>query len=89
MAVDTDPRPFDDAGQIVKRFREGGYDDIAVVAPLSVIAVMCEMGVKPLWAQGTKESDPSKIEYRGAREQGFRFVCFKRISRVELVLEAV
>lgn len=85
--VEQDPRPFDDARQIAKRFREGGYDDIVIVAPLSVIAVLCTEGIKPLWSEAVEENDPSKIEFRGARGQGFRFVRFRRIKRVALEFE--
>lgn len=84
VAVEQEARPFDDARQIVRRFREGGYDDMVIVAPLSVIAVVCNEGIRPLWSEAAEENDPRRIEFRGARGQGFRFVRFKRIKRVAL-----
>lgn len=85
--VEQEARPFDDACQVAKRYREGNYDDMVIVAPLSVIAVLCNEGIKMLWSEATEENDPSKIEFRGARGQGFRFVRFRRIKRVALEFE--
>ena len=90
--VVADPRPFDDAREIARRFKSGGYDDIVVVAPLSVIAVLCEeaqkLGIrKPLYSQAAEENDPKKIEFRGARGQGFRFLRFRRVVELRLVFE--
>ncbi|OGH73882.1 MAG: hypothetical protein A3C90_04635 [Candidatus Magasanikbacteria bacterium RIFCSPHIGHO2_02_FULL_51_14] len=87
VEVEQEPRPFDDARQIVRRFRQGGYDEMVIVAPLSVIAVVCTEGVKPLWSEAGEENDPAKIEFRGARGQGYRFVRFRRIMRVALEFE--
>ena len=85
--VEQEARPFDDARQVAKRYREGNYDDMVIVAPLSVIAVLCNEGFKMLWSEATEENDSSKIEFRGARGQGFRFVRFRRIKRVALEFE--
>ena len=85
--VDQESKPFDDARQIVKRFREGKYDEMVIVAPLSVIAVICTEGINPLYSEAIEENDPAKIEFRGARGQGFRFVRFRRIKRVALEFE--
>ena len=89
VVVEQDPRPFDSAEQIVKRYKVGNYQDIVVVAPLSVLAKMCELGLKPLWADAAEETNERRIEYRGARGKGFRFIGFKRVSRIELVFEEV
>lgn len=87
VLIEQESRPFNDARDIAKRFREGKYDDMVVVAPLSVIAVLCGEGIKPLWSESIEENDPSKIDFRGARNQGFRFDRFRRISRVALEFE--
>ena len=87
MVVEQESRPFDDARQIAKRYREGGYNDMVIVAPLSVIQVLCNEGIRMLWSEAVEENDPSKIEFRGARGQGFRFVRFRRIKRVALEFE--
>ena len=85
--VDQEARPFDDARQIAKRFRRGGYDDMVIVAPLSVIAVLCRESIPMLWSEAVEENDPSKIEFRGARRQGFRFLRFRRIKRIAIEFE--
>ncbi len=85
--IEQETRPFDDARQIVYRYRKGGYDDMVVVAPLSVIAVLCKEGIKPLQPEVAEENDPAKIEFYGARGQGFRFVRFRRIKELKLEYE--
>ncbi|MSR85601.1 hypothetical protein EXS71_04180 [Candidatus Uhrbacteria bacterium] len=85
VEVVSDPRPFDDAREIACRFKSGGYDDMVVVAPLSVIAVLCQEGMKPLYSEAIEENDLSKIEFRGARGQGFRFLRFRRVVELRLV----
>ena len=87
VVVEQEARPFDDARQIARRYRGGGYDDLVVVAPLSVLAVLCTEGLKPLWSEAAEENDPTKIEFRGARGQGYRFVRFRRVKRVALEFE--
>ena len=85
--IEQEVHPFDDAHQIARRFREGDYGVMVVVAPLSVISVLCTEGVPMLWSVATEENDPAKVEFRGARGQGFRFVRFRRIKRVAVEYE--
>lgn len=87
VQIDHETRPFDDARQIVRRYRQGGYDDMVIVAPLSVIAVICQEGIRPLWSEAVEENNTSRIEFRGARGQGYRFVRFRRIVRLALEFE--
>lgn len=87
VVIVQESRPFDDAREIARRFREGNFDDMVIVAPLSVIAVLCKEGIKMLWSEAVEENDPAKIEFRGARGQGYRFVRFRRIKRVALEFE--
>ena len=82
--VEQESRPFDDARQVARRFREGRFDDMVIVAPLSVIQVLCTEGIRMLWSEAVEENDPERIEFRGARNQGYRFVRFRRIKRVVL-----
>jgi len=85
--IDREINAFDDARQIAKRFQANGYDDMVIVAPLSVIQVLCNEGVRMLWSEAAEENDPAKIEFHGARGQGFRFVRFRRIKRVAIEFE--
>jgi len=87
VQVVLDPNPFDDAREIAARFRRGGFDDMVVVCPLSVLDHLCRAGIRPLWSEAAEENDPRKIEFRGARGQGFRFVRFRRVRRVAIEFE--
>ena len=85
VEVVMDPNPFDGAEDIVRRFRSGRFDEMVVVAPLSVIAKLCELGIKPLWAQmevvGPEEAE---VEVRG---RYYRFERFRRIKGVKIEFE--
>ena len=39
------------AESIVEAFRRGGFDDLIIVAPMSVIAKIVEQKVYPLWSE--------------------------------------
>lgn len=82
VMVDLEPRPFDDARFIAQRFREGGYSDMVIAAPLSVIQVLCNEQIPMLWSEAVPENNTKLVEFRGARGQGYRFVRFRRIKRV-------
>lgn len=60
---------------------------MVIMTPLSVIQVLCNEGISMLCSEAIEENDPSKIEFRGARGQGYRFVRFRRIKRIALKLE--
>ena len=87
VLIEQERRPFDDARQIAQRYRQGAYDDMVIVAPLSVIAVLSKEGIKMLWSEVVEENRASKIEFYGARGQGFRFIRFRRIKRVAIEFE--
>ena len=57
-----------------------------VVAPLSVIARLCELGLKPLWAEmkQVRSWEEADLLYRG---RFYRFVRFRRIKAVKLEFE--
>jgi hypothetical protein len=89
VEVAIDPKPFSSAEEIMARFRAGGYDEIVVVAPLSVIAKLTEMGMKPLWAEMKQISshfpDPTReVEVNG---RWYRFERFRRIAKVQIVFD--
>lgn len=84
VEVVADPRPFDNAETVVRRFRDGGYNDLIVVVPLSVLAKMTELGVRPLWAEATVVADRSKADWV-TNDRPYRFVRLRRVRR--LVLE--
>jgi len=85
--VVKDPRPFASAEEIADRYRAGGYDDLVVVAPLSVLGKLCELGLKPLWAEMEAVS-PEEAEVEAAGRY-YRFVRFRRVKRLVLEFEEV
>lgn len=86
VVEDTDS--FRGAEEIKQRYKNGQYRDLVVVAPLSVIAKLCELGIKPLWAQmqQVQTQDEADLEYRN---RFYRFEKFKRIKAVKLIFEEV
>lgn len=86
VKVVEDPQPFDSAETIVRRYREGGYDNIIVVAPYSVLHRMVELGLRPLWAEAEVVSDPSQADWE-TKGRHYRFLGFKRVKRLVLELE--
>lgn len=82
--VTIDPQPFDDAADIARRAR--GYDEVVVVAPLSVIARLVEMGVRPLWAEMAQLADrPASVDptrHVCTAGRWYEFRRFRRILRV-------
>jgi hypothetical protein len=85
--VEQDPRPFSSAEEIVKRYKEGGYGDMVVVAPLSVISRLVDLGIKPLWCdmEFLKSAEGADVSFRGRH---YKFLGFKRIKMVRLEFEA-
>jgi hypothetical protein len=79
------PTPFMSAEKVVEIYKKGGYDEMVIVAPLSVIAKITEMGIKPLWAEmeivSKKEAE---VEAAG---RYYRFVKFRRIKKVKMEFE--
>lgn len=83
--VEMDPAPFDNAEQIIKRAK--GFDEVVVVAPLSVIQRLTELGVKPLYAI-MEPTDKSRAEVTSSG-RSYRFVKFKRIVGVKIEFEEI
>ena len=78
---------FRSAEDIVQNFREGQYDDMVIVAPLSVIARVVDLGVRPLWSEAAEEPDRSRAHFQGGGGKWFRFVRFRRIKALHLEFE--
>lgn len=84
-------RDVSNVQEILKTFNTLGCFALVIVAPLSVMEVMLreQPGIIMLWSVSEEENDPSKVEFRGARGQGFRFVKFQRIVKIEKILENI
>jgi len=85
--VVMDPQPFSSAEEIRTRFEESGCDDILVVAPLSVVQRLTELGIHPLWAE--MEVVPEGMGEVKVNGRAYRFVRFRRIKAVEIIYEEV
>lgn len=68
-----DIRNVDDAAD---EFHHGGYRAIVAVVPEAVFELLTEMELSLLRSEAIVENDPSKVEFRGAGGQGFRFDRF-------------
>lgn len=86
--VEQEDRPFDNAETISRRYQSGGFDDLVVVAPLSVFDHLCRQGLKPLWAEMIETRDRKVAEvWFGRRQSGFRFSRFRRVKRIAMEFE--
>ncbi|HPW44430.1 MAG TPA: hypothetical protein PLX67_01800 [bacterium] len=46
--ITMDSQRFNDAAEIMRRYRQGGYDEIALVAPKDVLANLVASGLQPI-----------------------------------------
>lgn len=86
VKVVEDLHPFDSAEEIVRRVRSGGYDDVIVVAPYSVLDRMCKLGLRPLWADSEQVFDLARADW-SVKGRHYRFAGFSRVKELRLVLE--
>lgn len=88
--VEQDPRPFSLAEDIAARYRRGGYDDLVVVAPLSVLARLVDQGIRPLWAEMVLvDRDEAEVTMprRDGRTHYYAFDRFRRVKALRLEFE--
>lgn len=75
----------DNAQQMVRLYRNGGYDDLVVVAPSVTLHHVCSEGVQPLWSemdQIGRHETPYDVRTPDGRR--FRFNRLRRLRRVAL-----
>jgi hypothetical protein len=87
VEIITDPKPFATADDIIRRFRASGAIEMVVVAPLSVIGVICDRGLRPLWAE--MEVVSKKDAEVVASGRGYKFIRFRRVKRLVLEFEEI
>lgn len=87
VEIVTDPEPFSTADDIIRRFRASGAIEMVVVAPLSVIGVICDRGLRPLWAE--MEVVSKKDAEVVAAGRGYKFIRFRRVKRLVLEFEEI
>ena len=93
MILDQDVNPFSSASDIVKRFKAGDYDEMVLIAPLSVCRVITEYGYRPLWSemrQVPQDYPHYEVEVEGSqgrvngKKRRYQFIKFKRLTSVEV-----
>lgn len=86
--VTYDYSRFENAAEVVRKFRESGAEELILVAPLSVIEhVVLDHRVFPVWAEmrsSRERNEDSEVQF-GDRWIGF--VKFRRIKMVQKVFE--
>lgn len=86
VEIRQDVNPFKNARDIKRRYEQGGYDDLVVVAPLWVIYQLSELGIQPLWAEmlPVNAGETYHVYYNG---RYYFFNRFRRIRGVEIKFE--
>jgi len=87
MILLIDNRAFSSAEEIKQRMQEFKVDDIVVVAPLSVIQRLTQLGIKPIWAE-MKLCSKEEAETQAGRRY-YKFVRFRRIKDIKIIFEDV
>lgn len=91
VRVEQYPRPFDSAEDIHTLYRRGGYDDLVVVAPLSVLVRLVDLNVRPLWAEMVQVENPDEAEVTMPRRDGrvdfYKFTRFRRVKALRIEFE--
>jgi hypothetical protein len=86
-------RPFSDAADIVRRFREVEGDEMVVVAPWTVINEIVKQGIHPLVAKMERVSCTSKeaevVLGSGKKRRCQRFIRFERCDGFDMKLSPV
>jgi hypothetical protein len=74
------------AEKIVDYIRRNKFDEIIMVAPLSVMAKVIELGIYPIKADVVEVKDEKEktFTYNGRH---YKFIKFVRVIRLELVTE--
>lgn len=94
VIIDQHDKPYANAAEILKVYRRGFYDEMVLVAPLSVCKVIVSYGIKPLSSEMAQlEADDPDIELRvndsmrerlGGKARYYKFVRFKRMERIDI-----
>jgi len=78
--------PFKSAEEIVDFYRKENFDDMLIVAPLSVIQKITEHGIYPLWAEMKVVENKEEADTE-ASGRYYKFIGFKRIKEVKIIYE--
>lgn len=85
--VTRDARPISNADDVVARFRRGEFDDLVVIAPLTVLRALVERGMRPIYPQMEPATERDG-EVRVARGRWVKFAGFRRLNNVAVEFDA-
>ncbi len=71
---------------VIERVRAERIDEVAMVAPLSVVQRFVEAGLRPLWAEMVP-CPGERPDLTVPDGRGFRFAGWRRVRRLALELE--
>lgn len=72
---------------VIERMRAERIDEVAMVAPLSVVQRFVEAGAHPLWAEMVPVAAGEHPDLTVPDGRGFRFAGWRRVRRLALELE--
>lgn len=78
-----------DLKKVIKEYINEGYTDMVVILPLGMVRKLVECGIHPLYPvteKLPKNEQEFDFYYRGGK---YKFIEFKRVKSVDLVLEDV
>ncbi len=82
----TGDKSYINAQSLVQYIKDNKYDEVVMVAPLSVMTKVIELGIKPIKADvvEVKSGEDFTFEYN---KRFYKFIKFVRVIRLELVTE--
>lgn len=76
---------FEDAEQVLRMINQGGYDEVALVAPKDVLATLFGKGLNPIHLSTMEISKEEKVEGDFKKRNGQWLRCTaQRIRHVEI-----
>ena len=87
VSVEIHPKPFANAKEVLKIYREMKGEEMVVVAPLSVIQHLLNLGIKPLFAE-MEQTEGSTCDVQ-AKGRKFIFKGFSRITGIHIEKESL
>ena len=81
-----DQNKYMSAEKFVAYMKEHGFDETVMVAPLSVMEKVIELGIKPIKAEVIEIKDSQEATF-SFNDRYYKFIKFVRVVRIELVTE--
>lgn len=88
LETTSESEAYMSAEKIVQHIKANGYDEIIMVAPLSVMAKVLEHGLFPIRADVVEVKDAKEATF-GYNGRHYKFLEFVRVIRLELVTESL